>query len=111
MTVVIAVILNRSGRRAREKGHPMNVERRKQLNLAIGLLEQMEALRDVALEIISTARDEEQEAFDNMPEGLQGAERGQNMETAISEMETAISALEEIYFDDLKANVEEAKGE
>lgn len=89
----------------------MNVERRKQLNLAIGLLEQMEALRDEAVEIITNAKDEEQEAFDNMPEGLQGAERGQNMETAISQMEEVIAELDNIYFDDMKTAIEEAKGE
>lgn len=48
--------------------------------------------------------DEEQDAFDNMPENLQYSERGENssnaidsLTEAISNLEEAISNLEEIY--------------
>ena len=36
----------------------------------------------------------EQEAFDNLPEGFQASERGENMEEAISTMEEAMNDIE-----------------
>ena len=49
-------------------------------------------------------RDEEQDAFDNLPEGIQESERGEQMEEYISQMESAIddmenakSSLEEVF--------------
>jgi hypothetical protein len=47
--------------------------------------------------------DEENEAYDNMPEGLQQSVRGEKAEAAISAMETAISGL-----DEAEAGIEEA---
>jgi hypothetical protein len=44
---------------------------------------------------IEILRDKEQEAFDNMPEGLQQAERGEKMEAAIQSLEDAIDSLEQ----------------
>jgi hypothetical protein len=38
--------------------------------------------------------DEEQEKFDNLPEGLQNSEKGQAMEEAASALESAVSELE-----------------
>lgn len=38
---------------------------------------------------------DEQEAYDNLPEGLQASERGLHSETAISEMEQALVNIEE----------------
>lgn len=51
----------------------MNRIRRKELERAAELLEQ-------AREIIEAVKDEEQEAFDNMPESIQQSERGETME-------------------------------
>lgn len=45
---------------------------------------------------LEEVRDEEQEAFDNMPEGLQCSERGEAMETALSELEDALYSMEEM---------------
>jgi len=42
------------------------------------------------------ALSEEQEYFDNMPEGLQGSEKGETAESNISYLEAAIEALERI---------------
>lgn len=39
-------------------------------------------------------RDEEQEAFDNLPEGIQASERGEAMETIIYNMEEVLENLE-----------------
>jgi len=44
----------------------MNKDRRTEINKAIGMLQE-------ALSILETARDEEQEYYDNMPESLQGS--------------------------------------
>lgn len=48
-------------------------------------------------------RDEEQEAFDNLPESFQYGEKGEKMESAINEMDQAISSMEEV-----EQNLEEA---
>ena len=45
---------------------------------------------------LETPRDEEQEYYDNMPEGLQGGDKGSNAEAAISAMEGVIQDLEEL---------------
>lgn len=65
----------------------MNKARRKEIARAIELIEQ-------AREILETVMDEEQEAFDNMPESLQSTERGETMEEYISILEERIDALD-----------------
>ena len=74
----------------------MNADRRKQLR---GLLADAEHLT-AQLEIL---RDEEQECYDNMPESLQDGERGQNAQTVIDTLESAVSSSEEA-----KSYIEEA---
>lgn len=54
----------------------MNKVRRKKIGEAIDLIEQ-------AREILESVMDEEQDAFDNLPEGLQSSERGETMEEYI----------------------------
>lgn len=66
----------------------MNKARRKQL---ADIADQLEELKDrlVLLE------EEEQDAFDNLPEGLQQAEKGQAMELAAQQIATAADAVTE----------------
>ena len=71
----------------------MNKERRKRIASAIRKIE------DLVQDILA----DEQEAYDNMPEGLQASENGmvseeaqENLEAAIDSLEEAISYLEEI---------------
>lgn len=64
----------------------MNKARRKDIARAIELMEQ-------AWGILQTVRDEEQEAFDNMPEGLQSSERGEAMEGYIYTLEEVMDNL------------------
>ena len=45
---------------------------------------------------LENIRDEEQEAFDNMPESLQYSERGNEMEEVISELDDEVCNLEDI---------------
>ena len=49
-----------------------------------------------AKEIIEEVKEEEQEAFDNMPESLQGSERGEQMESYIGDLENAADDLDSI---------------
>lgn len=67
----------------------MNNARRKELEKA---LEKIGEAKD----IIQNVLDEEQEAFDNMPESFQTGERGEKMTDAIYEMDNAISNLEDV---------------
>lgn len=67
----------------------MNKERRKQLQEVVNKISEAHDLLD---EILS----DEQDAFDNMPEGLQSSERGETMEEGIYNMEEARDNLEDI---------------
>lgn len=49
---------------------------------------------DSIKERLETLRDEEQEAFDAMPEGLQGGERGEKSQAAIDALEIALTDIE-----------------
>ncbi|EDH5631395.1 hypothetical protein CB172_13235 [Salmonella enterica subsp. enterica serovar Claibornei] len=66
----------------------MNNERRKRL---AALSQQLSELKDE----IQAVLDEEEEAFNNLPEGLQSGERGDSMQTDIASLDAAVSALEE----------------
>lgn len=61
----------------------MNKARRKEIARAIELIEE-------AREILENVRDEEQDAFDNLPESLQSSERGEAMEEYISTLDDFI---------------------
>ncbi len=73
----------------------MNKQRRSRLQKVIDQLEDLKA------EVASIC-EEEQEAYDNMPEGLQDAERGQQIYENISNLEDR-----EGDFDDLISNLED----
>ena len=65
----------------------MNKQRRKEIAKAIDLIEQ-------AREILEAVQEEEQEAFDNMPESIQNTERGETMEKYISTIEDFLDNLD-----------------
>ena len=48
-----------------------------------------------AKDILDEVRDEEQEAFDNLPESFQYSERGEQMKQYIDSLEEAYSTLED----------------
>lgn len=58
----------------------MNAARRKELSKAIDLIEQ-------AKEIISAVAEEEREAYENLPEGLQESEMGEKMNEIADDLE------------------------
>lgn len=72
----------------------MNKDRRKALQEAVTLLEKVRGDIDDAKSLLETAKDEEQDYFDNMPEAFQQADKGQAAEAAVSELDEAISELE-----------------
>lgn len=49
---------------------------------------------DRAHDMIENVRDAEQEAYDNLPESLQNAERGERMVECIAHLETVLDDLE-----------------
>lgn len=75
----------------------MNKQRREELSKIYSELEGLQAR-------IEAVRDEEQETYDNMPESLQGSERGEQSQAAIDELENATSSLT-----DVLSNIETAK--
>lgn len=66
----------------------MNNSRRKQIS---ALLAQLNEIRDS----VEQLQGEEQEGFDNLPEGLQQSEKGQAMEQAAEQLASALSAIDE----------------
>jgi hypothetical protein len=57
-------------------------------------VEQAKTLIEKARLIVENCRDEEQDVYDNMPENLQGSERGQKVEAASDALSEAIDSLE-----------------
>ena len=67
----------------------MNKERRKTLQEIIDVLEEQKYG-------IESVCEEEQEAYDNLPESIQDSERGEAMSENIDSMESAASDLDDI---------------
>jgi uncharacterized protein YukE len=71
----------------------MNQDRRAKIEVAVeelrSALETMQELHAT----LESLKDEEQEAFDNLPEGLQQADRGQSMEAIASALDDAVDTL------------------
>lgn len=103
----------------------MNKQRRAELGK---LMDQIEELRTHISELtdkvpvlcdrLGELMEEEQESFDNLPEGLQASERGTTMEEAIYNLETAKEALGELSdavsnvdLDDILSNIDNARGQ
>ncbi len=72
----------------------MNKDRRKRIEEVIKTLETIEW--ENAKGDLETIRDEEREAFENLHENMQGGERGQAMEAAADNLDTALEGFDEI---------------
>jgi hypothetical protein len=72
----------------------MNAKRRKTLKTIATRLEHLDALRAEIVAELENILDEEQDAFDNMPESIQNSERGDQMQEYIYTLGDAISELE-----------------
>lgn len=74
----------------------MNKQDRKELEKALDLL-------NSANEIITMIKEQEEERYDNLPEGIQDSERGErfqenidNLDSASSDLESALEYLESV---------------
>lgn len=73
----------------------MNKQRRKKLEEALNLIDQ-------AKDILEEVKDEEQDAFDNLPENFQNGERGEEMQNYIEMLDEAYG-----YLDDANSVIEQ----
>lgn len=85
----------------------MNAQRRKALKAVITKLEDLDSLRQEIKEELEDVMDEEQESFDNMPEGLQESDRGQQMQEYISTIEGVIDDLSDMDIDGMADQLRE----
>ena len=76
----------------------MNKQRRKDIQRAYDLIVE-------AKDVIDTCLEEEQECYDNLPEGIQASERGEEMENNVGQLQEcsdnldyATDALEEFIY-------------
>lgn len=58
----------------------MNRIRRRSLKAILGQLDELSTVLETVKEALQDVLNEEQEAYDNLPEGLQDAEREQQMQ-------------------------------
>ena len=78
----------------------MNAKRRNSIDSVINeLIEKFEEIKAEAIDQLSEIRDEEQEAYDNLPESLQESEKGENMQNCIDALEYFMSDLENMEID------------
>ena len=88
----------------------MNALRRKTLRGTIEELESIQTAIEEAKAALDGVAEEEQDAFDNMPEGPQNGDRSQQMQEYIETMETASSDLEDIDIGSIIEALEEIGG-
>ena len=72
----------------------MNNDRRKAIAAVRGEIELLVDQIDSIKTQLEDLRDEEQDYYDNMPESLQGGDKGQAAEEAVSNLDNAIDALD-----------------
>lgn len=78
----------------------MNENRKEKINSVINeLIERFEEIKAEAIDQLSEIRDEEQEAYDNLPEELQGSEESNYMQNCINELEFFMSDLDSMDID------------
>lgn len=66
----------------------MNAQGRKEIAKHIASLDEIKSR-------LESMRDDEEMKYDNMPEGLQESDRGEQMQEAIDALENAVTSLEE----------------
>ena len=87
----------------------MNKDRRKAIAAICEQLDRLTALRDSIVEQIETIRDEEQDYYDNMPEGIQSGDKGDAASYAIDALDSAVSGLQALDFDDVASYLNDAE--
>ena len=91
----------------------MNAARRKAIKTIALQLDQLKEEIETCMAEVEGVKDEEQDAFDNLPESLQETERGEVMSIAIDNLDIASSDLESILssLDDVISNLSDASGD
>lgn len=89
----------------------MNNARRKELKIALTQAEEVKVNLDCIQEILESCLGEEQDCYDNLPEGLQEGEKGDRMQEAIDSLDDAINSLDDIRdnIDSLIEQIENAR--
>lgn len=72
----------------------MNKQQRKRISDAIGMLQEAYQTLDQVYGELDAIKEEEEEKYDNLPEGLQESEMGEAIQTAIDTLDEACSDLE-----------------
>lgn len=85
----------------------MNKARRASLKLALTKIETLTACIEEIKEDLQSVLDEEEEAYENLPESLQESERGQQMQEYIEALEAAVDSLDEFDAEELYSSIEE----
>lgn len=77
----------------------MNRDRRNQIAGALKLIEQAKEILETAKSELETARDDERDYYDNMPESLQGGEKGERASASADALDEAIDAFGQIDYE------------
>lgn len=85
----------------------MNRIRRKSLRTILGQMDELSTVPETVKEALQDVLNEEQEAYDNLPEGLQESDRGQQMQEYIDALEGVVDSLGELDIEDLYGTIEE----
>ena len=89
----------------------MNTKRRNTIDSVINeLIEKFGEIKAEAIDQLSEIKDEEQEAYDNLPESLQESERGENMQNCIDALEYFMYDLENMEIEGTDDLLEEIGG-
>lgn len=74
----------------------MNRSRRQRIQKAVdAYLTKLEEIKENLINELTEVKDEEEEAYYNMPESLQDGEKGKAMQEAIDALDYAVSEIEE----------------
>ena len=82
-------------------------QRRKSLRTILGQMDELSTVLETVKEALQDVLNEEQEAYDNLPEGLQESDRGQQMQEYIDALEGVVDSLGELDIEDLYGTIEE----
>lgn len=86
----------------------MNKQRRQDIEAVKSQLADLASSLEELVSAVEAIRDEEQDYFDAMPEAFQYAEKGELAQAAVSALEEALSALEDVDVDAITASLDEA---
>lgn len=87
----------------------MNNARRKEIDKIIARIEELKGLVANIAEDMNRIAEEEREAYENLPAGMQCSMRGDAMEASADNLESATWDMENLGFDEVIETLENAK--